>query len=149
MAVEVPQAEDISRALSELDLNALHAPTTTTTISTPEKAEQGLHYSKDDLLNLRSNANNLAEQVTKADLESIGVPTASGAKTPSNAECPAPPPPTPATPQEASDEAPNGTVGELNGTAAAEDGAPKKKKKKKSSGVNKKPKVNPTGFEGM
>jgi hypothetical protein len=141
MAVEVPQAEDISRALSELDLNTLHTPPTT--ITTP-----GPHYSKDDLLSLRSNVN-LDKQVTKADLESIGVPTASGAKTPSIAECPAPPPPTPATPQNASDEALSGTVAEVNGTATAEDGVAKKKKKKKSSGINKKQKVNPTGFEGM
>jgi len=142
MAAEVQQVEDISRPLSELNLNSLQTPST----SSPEKA--GLHYSKDDLLSLRSNVN-FAEQVTKADLESIGIPTASGVKTPSKAECPAPPPPTPATPQGTSDEGPDGTVAQVNDAVTAGDGVAKKKRKKKSSGINRKPKFNPTGFEGM
>jgi len=144
-----PRAEDISRAINDLDLNATRPSNSTT----PEKAEKGLHYTRDDLLDIgRSTHDKHAEHVTIADLGQNGAPSPSGVRTPPYIDCPAPPPPTPATPQNGNAQITNDTNGEVNGVrTAGENGvvaAEAKKKKKKSSGINKKLKVNPTGFEG-
>jgi hypothetical protein len=149
-----PRAEDISRAISDLDLNATRSSNSTT----PEKAEKGLHYTKDDLLDIgRSTHDKHAEHATIAELGQNGAPSPSGVKTPPYFDCPAPPPPTPATPQNDNPQTTNGTNGEVNGVAngvgaTGENGAvaaEAKTKKRKSSGINKKLKVNPTGFEGL
>lgn len=144
-----PRVEEISRAVTDLDLNNPHPSNG----STPDKAGKTIQYTKDDLLEIgRTTHQEHAEQTTVAQLERSGAPSPAGVNTPPYLDSPAPPPPTPVTPQTGDAQ---GTNGELNGiengvVATGENGAVAtggKKKKKKSSGANKKP--NPTGYEGM
>ncbi|TVY62330.1 Argonaute-binding protein [Lachnellula suecica] len=136
--MSAPRAEDISRAISDLDLNGLRERSG----NVPGRAENGLRYTKEELLSIRSTGK----------VEPDG-DTPAGFTTPPDLPLPNAPPPTPASPPDGSALVPNGPNGELNGGlngavgAVGENGVPAKKKKKKSSGINKKLKVNPTGFE--
>ncbi len=128
----------LSRAVSELDLNAALA-----TVQTLQRT--GLRYTPETLMSLRSKTGTYDEhsEVTRAEQ------VADGVKTPPDHLCSNPPPPTPATPEIAlesgeglkvTNEDPNASL-----TPAATD-APKKKKKKSGKGKSKKPPAN--GFEG-
>jgi hypothetical protein len=120
-----PHAEELSRAISQIDLTPMQAKDTL--------PEYGPRYSKDDLLKLRPNTND--GHIDTPDF------MFDGTKTP--ASPPAPPPPTPADKLNGVGQGDNSEGGPVLPGGEAKT----KKKNKKSSGENKK---NPaTGFEGL
>lgn len=153
-----PEPEELSRAISELDLTALRG---VDGASDETGIKDGKRYTRDQLLTIRSKSNSSEDLGIFINVPEI----ATGIKTP-----PAPPrvpPPTPdhlsATPAsgtgtpvarlpvtpEEPERKEEGAVKEgaeagLKVTGSG-DGEPKKKKKKKKSGANKK--AAPTGFE--
>lgn len=141
-----PQTEDVSSVLGDIDLNA--APSTH--CQTPKITITGPRYTKEDLFGIGRSTHH-----GRSPVEPIGVPSPSGAHNPPYFNSP-PLSPHP-TPTLQSGIAPDTTIvkAEVNGVSvgnAGENGGAaaemkKKKKKKKSSGINKKLKVNPTGFE--
>ena len=131
-------AAELTRAISELDLK---------TLIPRAVAQNGRHYSKEQLLSLRPETEKqeehgqLAENVQSVDGES-------GVVTPADQHSRAPPP----TPEERSQLTKDSKFDEdgIDGDVDEErepQREKKKKKNKKSSGKNKKP--NPTGFEGQ
>ncbi|KAM3069454.1 hypothetical protein ACMFMG_005559 [Clarireedia jacksonii] len=143
-----PEPEELSRAISELDLTTLRG-----TDGAADEVElgNGPRYTRDQLLNIRSKTSQMDVSIDLAEI-------ANGTRTPP-VHTKAPPP----TPEHPSDtpvsqpyttsKDPKDEVGAANGPGAQGDmpdeklaeEEPKKKKKKKSSGKNKK--AAPTGFE--
>jgi hypothetical protein len=142
-----PEPEELSRAISELDLTTLRG-----TDGTADEAEpgNGRRYTRDQLLGIRSKSSQVDVVINLADI-------AGGTRTPPVHTTA--PPPTPEHPSAAPVSQPCTTFEQPKEEGAADEptpqadipneGAaeeePKKKKKKKSSGKNKKPA--PTGFE--
>jgi hypothetical protein len=128
-----PQETTLHREISELDLNEK-------LVSVQAQQGHGPRYTQDELLALRSETEKHSEHVEIAELN--------GVKTPPYLTCPAPPPPTPASPESSLTPTQNGHLDSAgaNGALSPIAGAPPKKMEK-SSGKTKKPA--PTGFEGM
>ena len=124
-------AAELTRAISELDLN---------TLVPRAVANNGQRYSKEQLLSLRPAVEKHEEHVEHVEF----VDSESGVVTPIDQHPRAPPP----TPEQWSQTPDDSRVDEdgMDGDVD-EGGEPKKKKKKKRSGKTKKP--NPTGFEGI
>ncbi|PQE10219.1 Argonaute subunit Arb1 protein [Rutstroemia sp. NJR-2017a WRK4] len=144
-----PEPEELSRAISELDLTTLRG-----TDGTADEAEpgNGPRYTRDQLLGIRSKSSPVDVVINLADVAT------SGARTPPVHTTAPPPTPehpsaAPASQPSTTSEQPKKEEGAADEptpqTDMADEGAaeeePKKKKKKKSSGKNKKPA--PTGFE--
>ena len=136
-----PQFIAMSRAISELDLNAK-------LVTVQEEQNQRLRYTEHELLGFRSTSEQSGGHIDASE------PGAEGVRTPPHRTCPDPPPPTPASPGggpapihnlEAAKKKADRVLASM-GIAQTEP-TEKKKKKKKSSGKNKK--AAPTGFEGM
>jgi hypothetical protein len=133
--MSTPPETTLHRAISELDLNAKLE-------SVQAQGGPGLRYTQDELLNLRPEAEKYFEHVEVAELN--------GVKTPPYLTCPAPPPPTPASPESSLTPTQNGHLDSAgaNGALSPIAEASPKKKKKKSGGKGKNKKPAPTGFEG-
>ena len=137
-----PSDAHLSRAISEIDLNAALR-------AVQAQGETGPRYSADTLLALRpkTSQDKHAEHVEVAEIS----PDTEGLMTPPYHAYPKPPPPTPATPingaQANVGEAASTDVPSTNGSGPVVVADQPKKKKKKSSGKNRK--ANPTGFEGI
>jgi hypothetical protein len=133
--MSTPQETTLHRAISELDLNAKLE-------SVQAQRGPGLRYTQDELLTLRPEAEKYSGHVEVAELN--------GVKTPPYLTCPAPPPPTPASPESSLTPTRNGHLDSAgaNGALSPIAEAPPKKKEKKSGGKGKNKKPAPTGFEG-
>ena len=137
----------ISPVLGDIDPNA--APSTH--CQTPKIKLTGPRYTKEDLFDIGCSTHH-----SRSRVEHTGALSPSDAHNAPYINFPAPSPHTTPTLQSgvASDTVVDNA--EVNGVGVENSGETgvvaaevKKKKKKKSSGINKKLKVNPTGFEGM
>ncbi|TVY39550.1 Argonaute-binding protein, partial [Lachnellula occidentalis] len=134
--LQQPYTDGISLLFGDINLNAA-------TLTGPR-------YTKEDLLDIGRSTHHVRNQV-----DHTGAPSPSGVPNPPYFSLPAPPPHTTPTIQSGAASDPTVVNAEVNGVvgvgnAEENGGVPaelKKKKKKKSSGINKKLKVNPTGFE--
>jgi hypothetical protein len=133
--MSTPPETTLHRDISELDLNSKLE-------SVQAQRGPGLQYTQDELPTLRPEPEKCSEHVEVAELN--------GVKTPPYLTCPAPPPPTPASPESSLTPTQNGHLDSAgaNGALSPIPEAPPKKKKNKSSGKRTNKKPAPTGFEG-
>jgi len=132
--MSTPPETALHREISELDWNSKLE-------SVQAQRGPGLRYTQEELLTLLPEPEKYSEHVEVAELN--------GVKTPPYLTCPAPPPPTPASPEISLTPTQNGhldSAGANGGLSPIAEAPPKKKKKSGGKGKNKKP--TPTGFEG-
>jgi hypothetical protein len=134
-----PQDEELSRAVSSLDLNAA--------LTASQNEPRNGRYTKEELLSLRpEESGDVEKHVEQVGVAKVG---SDGVTTPPTRICPNPPPPTPEVITGSPTAPPNLTGGQLikdeeYGLRVA--GEEPKKATKKSSGKNKNA---ATGFEGL